>query len=692
VIALEDRTLPSCTLALEPSVPAPQLVGDQVLWTATPSDCASDLVYQFRVKPAGDQFHVVRDFSPLNTFLWAPMVEGTYGIGVTAKAGYDGTDTFAADVSDVVDSRVTGSRAVITPTSNPLVALFSVPPGPSGMVHVEFSVAGHHPDWRSTNELPRLPDKSTNFLVAGLLPETTYEMRFVVTGNHHEHHSSPMLFTTGSIPPSLAFPSYTVIQPPGPASDLEQDVLFQQLTNSPSNAPNPLATDLSGHVVWYYDVSQSGFTRTYPGQSLVPGGTVLVLGVDQYAPLQGTLDVLREIDLAGNPLRETNMDAVNAQLTARGYHPIFSFTHDVERLPNGATAAIGSTERTVDINGIPTDYIGMTIVVLDENFQVTWAWDAFDHLDVNRGPILGEVCTANVGDQVCSSTPRLPAVDWLHINAVSWSPADENLVVSVRHQDWVLKIDYQGGAGDGHIIWRLGQDGDFTVNATDPNPWFSHQHNAHFIDDTTLVVFDNGNTRRASDPSADSRGQVWTIDEQTMTATLVFNADLGTYSSALGAAQRLSNGNYSFTAGFEPRESIEVGPDGTQDYVLQLGTMLYRSFRLRTLYDGISDQLDDGDRSLGSAPAYGADALWASVGASLPVSANPLGSATTPLATTAKGRLALLPVDEVYWDPLVAPGRDEDRRLDFPRASQNPLSWAEDPWRAELGTDGLAAG
>ena len=33
----------------------------------------------------------------------------------------------------------------------------------------------------------------------------------------------------------------------------------------------------------------------------------------------------------------------------------------------------------------------MMIVVLDADFQVAWAWDAFDHLDVNRGPVLGEV-------------------------------------------------------------------------------------------------------------------------------------------------------------------------------------------------------------------------------------------------------------------------------------------------------------
>src|SRR5262249_7181007 len=148
------------------------------------------------------------------------------------------------------------------------------------------------------------PGKSTNVFVAGLLPNTTYQMRHVFGDGTT---SSPPLFTTGSLPSTLIFPTFTVIQPPRPRSDLDPDLLFLQLTNSPNNAPNPLATDLSGRVVWYYDVSQAGLTRTYPGQSLVPGGTVLLLGVDQYAPLPGTLDVLREIDLAGNVVRETNI-------------------------------------------------------------------------------------------------------------------------------------------------------------------------------------------------------------------------------------------------------------------------------------------------------------------------------------------------------------------------------------------------
>jgi len=169
--------------------------------------------------------------------------------------------------------------------------------------------------------------------------------------------------------------------------------------------------------------------------------------------------------------------------------------------------------------------------------------------------------------------------------------------VSVRHQDWVLKIDYENGAGDGHVIWRLGQGGDFTVNSTDLNPWFSHQHNAHYIDDSTIILFDNGNTRHASDPNAHSRGQVWKVDEQTMTATLLVNVDLGNYSDHFGGAQRLANGDYSFLSGAQgtaPKlfgQTIEVRPDGSKAYVLQVNMGEYRSFRIQTLYEGVSDQL-----------------------------------------------------------------------------------------------------
>jgi len=596
--ALEDRCLLSGDITLTPSEPAPQLVGEPITWTATVSHAPPGLIYQFSDRSPGGPFHVVRDFSPDNHFTWAPMQEGNYRIKVSVKDGFDAQRTRSAVVTDKVDSRVTGDEAVITPTANPLVALYSVPPGHTGTVHVEFAVASDHPSWRSTNELPSKPAKSTNFFVADMLPDTTYEMRDVFSDGTT---SSPLLFTTGSLPSNLVFPTFTERQPPGPGSDLDQDLIFHQDARSPGNTAALVATDLQGQVVWYYDYSRSGFTLTYPFQTLVPGGTVLLQGVDRYSWLPTARNVLREIDLAGDPVRETNLDAVNAQLTAMGHDVIYSFTHDAQRLPNGATVVLGLTERTVDINGTPTNYVGTMIVVLDEDFHVTWVWDAFDHLDVNRGPVLGEVLQPG-GPEPTGAVPNLPAVDWLHSNAVSWSPEDGNLILSVRHQDWVLKIDYRNGEGDGHVIWRLGKDGDFTVNSTDPNPWFSHQHNAHYIDDSTLILFDNGNSRRASDPTADSRGQVWKLDEQTMTATLVVNVDLGNYSDSQGAAQRLSNGDYSFTSGRQGQapnffgQSIEVRPDGSKAYVLEVNRTEYRSYRMRTLYAGVSDKLADNDQ------------------------------------------------------------------------------------------------
>src|SRR5712664_3275883 len=217
---LEDRSLPSCLVSLAPSEAAPQLVGERITWTATAADCGAAPVYQFSAAPHGGAFHVVRDFSPANAFAWTPMQEGAYDIEVGVKDGYQATETATAIAVDAVASRVTGSQAVITPTLNPLVALYSAPPSSADSVFVQFSVAGDSPSWRNTNTLPVVPGKSTNFFVAGMLPNTTYEMRDVRSDGTG---SAPQLFTTGALPTTLTFPTFSVLQPPGPASDVDQD-------------------------------------------------------------------------------------------------------------------------------------------------------------------------------------------------------------------------------------------------------------------------------------------------------------------------------------------------------------------------------------------------------------------------------------------------------------------------------------
>lgn len=114
--------------------------------------------------------------------------------------------------------------------------------------------------------------------------------------------------------------------------------------------------------------------------------------------------------------------------------------------------------------------------------------------------------------------------------------------MSLRHQDWLIKIDYNNGTGTGNILWRMGVGGDFTAVSSDPYPFFSHQHDAEWdFNGPYMTVFDNGNTRIAQNPGEFSRGQLWDINQTTMTATLIDNLNIGQVCAALGTAQMLVN-------------------------------------------------------------------------------------------------------------------------------------------------------
>src|SRR5882672_5326669 len=575
----------SCTISLTPSTPSPQLVGQQVVWTTTAASCGDAPVYQYKVAftSSNPKFRMARDFGLANTLAWGPLQEGTYAVMVTVKSSFDAADSTSAVVSDEIHSLITGDQAVVTPMLNPLVALYSAPACDNGSIYVKFRPVSDNNDlpWKTTNTSTCAPGQSRNFLVAGMLANTPYEMAHVTSDGSV---SPSLFFTSGTLPPSLNFPSFVVPKAPRPGSDLSQDVIYHNFTARPQpNAVNLIATDLLGQVEWYSDPLQAGLSNGTPGV-LEPGGTIFFLGRDSHRKLG--FNVLREIDLAGNPLRETNIDAVNAQLTAKGQGIIYGFHHEVLRLPNGNIATLGWNLRMANIGGTPTPYAGQLLMVLDRDFQVLWTWDAFDHLDAHRGPILGDVCSG-------APCPIPGAVDWLHSNSVAWSAEDGDLLISLRHQAWEIKIDYNRGAGDGHIIWRLGKDGDFAVASTDPSPWFSYQHNVHYLDKKTLLLLDNGDVRCDGVPKCHSRGQTWTIDEKSMMATQKLNVDLGNYSFALGSAERLPNGNYVFTSGFlSPNnsgagQSIEVNGDGKKQYVMQGGAPEYRTYRMDGLYGGI---------------------------------------------------------------------------------------------------------
>src|SRR5262249_13491085 len=159
---------------------------------------------------------------------------------------------------------------------------------------------------------------------------------------------------------------------------------------------------------------------------------------------------------------------LNEQLVKKGYPAMNCFnTHGIRRLPNGdivtlvsrdmaSTMYQGGTEQN------PVDIIGDMLVVLDHNMQLTWVWDAFAHDDIARIATLHDICTHNGGGCPRFNLNFQQGNDWLHTNALQYT-ADGNFIMSQRSQDYVIKINYQDGKGDGSVLWRMGPYGDFTV-------------------------------------------------------------------------------------------------------------------------------------------------------------------------------------------------------------------------------------
>jgi hypothetical protein len=313
------------------------------------------------------------------------------------------------------------------------------------------------------------------------------------------------------------------------------------------------------------------------------------------------------VNLLGNTLRETNVSRVAEQLASRGIASlckkngqqcVSSFHHDAIRLPNGHTLVLATLERMFPDGAQgskdPVDIMGDLVVELDEDLQVAWVWNSFDHLDLKRASKIDEKCQLGPGKAGC--TPVFladQANGWLHSNSLHYVAGSGDLLISIPEQDWVIKIDYKDGKGSGKVLWRLGEGGDFTVKSSDPDPWFSFQHDARIeaAGSTRLVVFDDGQRRKKKHPEANNRGQVWALDEKARTATLVYNVDLGAYAIAMGSAQRLSNGGYTFESGLinlgpSPySRTTETSPDGKIAYGQQLeGGVIYRSYRVSDMY------------------------------------------------------------------------------------------------------------
>ncbi|HXP83742.1 MAG TPA: aryl-sulfate sulfotransferase [Bryobacteraceae bacterium] len=573
------------TVALHASAAFPLPLGGPVTWTAAASGAsAGTLLYRFRVQDPSGAFHTVVDYGPKASLTWTTIgQEGAYQIEVSVFNS-NTLEESVTTATTVFSSLVSGAAPVVTPSTNPLVFIYSAPPCPPGeRMRVQFQASSGPVQF--TPYKACVAGSSMNFYLAGMQPGTQYQIQHTLDSGHFLAAGPVVNFSTsvGATDP-LTFTALKYASDP-------QGLLLQSLLGSPA-----MATDLQGNLVWLGPSDVTYLTRP------VTGGTFLGIGEDPTKdPSQ---QFLREFDLAGITVAETNAARINQQLASFGVHAITGFHHELRKLPGGGYLALAASERILtDVQGPGTvDVIGDTILVLNSDLQVTWAWDAFDHLDPHRMATLGESCTYPAGVACAPFYLSTFANDWLHGNALQLTP-DGNILYSARHQDWLVKIDYANGNGAGDILWRMGAGGDFQIVSSDPNPWFSHQHDPHFEqNDTVLLLFDNGNVRAAANPSAHSRGQALEIDERNRVVRPLLNADLGLYSGALGSAQLLPDGNYHFDAGFllsvdangnalDAAQSLEVDASGHIDFGVQFNALEYRTFRMPDLYTAPEDVL-----------------------------------------------------------------------------------------------------
>jgi arylsulfate sulfotransferase len=493
-------------------------------------------------------------------------------------------------------------KVSVSGTNNPLVAQYTVGSGCAGQVMVEFgpdTSYGRRTAWYPIPSFKPLP-----ILVAGMRASTTYHMRAQRVCSGQTDMAPDTTFTTGALP-AVAFPALQVSRPTpsqsqaqGQAAVAAENPGIEMITVPVTGTPI-FFTDRDGNTIWYYDVGQANYPFVF---KLLPNGHILLTFTN---PSGSTL---REIDLAGNTIREMDIYALQQKVQNAGYDFVpGGFHHDILPLANGHTLVLVDCGKSfTDLSGYPgtINVQGDAIIDLDPNWNPVWAWNSFDHLDVNR------------------HLNGLP--DWTHGNALVYSPDDGNILISMRHQSWVLKIDYNNGMGTGNVLWRLGYQGDFAltqygVPTIDPSVWFSFQHFPSLVSQsgsqTTLAIWDNGDDRVLNSdgeeciypgtgpyPPCYSRATIFQVDESAMVADLQWADTISDFSNWGGSINQLGNGNVEFdinAPAIPPATGIvsevqEVTRTSAPQVIWKMDILspstAYRAYRVPSLYPGATWQ------------------------------------------------------------------------------------------------------
>lgn len=406
--------------------------------------------------------------------------------------------------------------------------------------------------------------------VLGLAPQGTYAIKVTISDQQGNEVTAPdaLSFTAGPLPAD--FPPLTVtVNEPG---KVEPGILvFTPFHETPAGEKHYLmAANGAGQVVWYYmpeDGYSGGFARP------LSGGNLIILGKGR----------VREIDMLGNVVQEWHAAALKP-VGPPGSVPVMTdaIHHDILELPSGNLLAIGRELRTY--NDYPTSdtdpaapkatgaVVGDVVIEFKRDGTTVNTWALLDVLDPYRigyGSIGGNVVYPNVA----------LAHDWSHANGLVYSAADDAIIVSLRHQDVIVKLSRKTGK----VMWLLGTHANWkppwNENLLAPQgtlAWPYHTHCPELSPTGKLLVYDNGNYRASPFDTpltlaqSYSRAVEFSIDEANMTVTQEWSyggpgGELF-YSQALsGVSVQAKTGNVLITDGARNTDAAgnpTLGPAG----------------------------------------------------------------------------------------------------------------------------------
>jgi hypothetical protein len=252
----------------------------------------------------------------------------------------------------------------------------------------------------------------------------------------------------------------------------------------------PMIFDNAGNLVWFHALKAGEDaadlqTQTFSGKNHLTwwqGRTLQLgygLGVGVIANANyKTIEVVR----AGNGLQA---DEHEFTLTPQGSAFVLAYSPVQTSL-----ASAGGPSSALALDGVIQEIDVHTGLVM-------WEWHSLGHVDV---------------DESYSKLPGNPAnpYDYFHINSLALD-SHGNVLISARNTWGVYDIDGRSGA----VMWRLG--GKKSTFALGPGVQFAYQHNATWLSNGNLSVFDDEGAPPVAPPS---RAEFVKLDTKAKTATL----------------------------------------------------------------------------------------------------------------------------------------------------------------------------